>query len=359
MRHSSAIYAFTERLQSLLCVTRVKHPEASICKTSLRVLDAAIGIAKRKHECFHSGCEKHSTARGQVMPEGVTGSTVPRRQLGRYLRDLRMQSRFTVRLAASKLEWSEAKIWRIETGQTSLRSLDVETMCKIYGAPADLTQALMGLAKETKNRGWWHAYGDVIPEGFDLYIGLEEAASHLAWYQTDLVPGLLQTADYAGTLIRTDNPDLKEGEIERRVHVRIARQSLLTRATDPPALRVVLDESILRRPIGGEKLMARQLVHLVEVSELANVTIRVIPFSRGLHPGVMSGSFVTLRFPTSSDGKDTEPPTVYVDGFTGALYLDKESEIERYDVAFDAIWNTALDEQESKNLISQAAGIHE
>ncbi|WP_329425190.1 helix-turn-helix domain-containing protein [Streptosporangium sp. NBC_01495] len=293
------------------------------------------------------------------MAEGVTGSTVPRRQLGRYLRDLRTQSRLTVRLAASKLEWSEAKIWRIETGQTSLRSLDVETMCKIYGAPADLTQALMGLAKETKGRGWWHAYGDVIPEGFDLYIGLEEAASHLAWYQSELVPGLLQTADYAHALISADNPGLTEGEIDRRVHVRIARQALLTRATDPPALRVVLNETILCRPIGNKNLMAHQLVRLIEISELPNVTIRVVPFSCGLHPGVMSGSFVTLRFPVNGDGKEMEPPTVYVDGFTGALYLDKESEIERYDVAFSAIWNTALDEQESKNMISRMAGSYE
>ena len=122
-----------------------------------------------------------------VMSVEITGSTVPRRQLGRYLRELRNRQRLTVRAAAERLEWSEAKMWRIETGQTSLRSLDVEAMCKIYGAPADLTEALMGLARETKARGWWHAYGDVIPEGFDVYIGLEEAASQLAgtsqsWY---------------------------------------------------------------------------------------------------------------------------------------------------------------------------------
>ena len=109
----------------------------------------------------------------------TTGSTVPRLQLGRYLRELRGRERLTVKAAAEKLEWSEAKIWRIETGQTSLRSLDVEAMCQIYAAPADLTEALMGLARETKARGWWHAYGDVIPEGFDVYIGLEEAASEL------------------------------------------------------------------------------------------------------------------------------------------------------------------------------------
>src|SRR5215469_15030641 len=127
------------------------------------------------------------------MPQETTGSTVPRRQLGRYLRDLRNRQRLTVRTAAQKLEWSEAKIWRIETGQVSMRSLDVEAMCRVYGATPELTEALMGLAKETKSRGWWLSYGDVIPEWLDIYLGLEEAAARLWWYDSELVPGLLQT----------------------------------------------------------------------------------------------------------------------------------------------------------------------
>ena len=167
------------------------------------------------------------------MAVETTGSTVPRRQLGRHLRELRGSQRITVKAAAEKLEWSEAKIWRIETGQTSLRSHDVELMCRIYGAPADLTEALMGLAKETKARGWWHAYGDVIPEGFDVYIGLEEAASLLSLYQSELVPGLLQTEDYARTLIEADNPGVDAEEIDRRVQLRIARQALVRRPVAP------------------------------------------------------------------------------------------------------------------------------
>ena len=159
------------------------------------------------------------------MAVETTGSTVPRRQLGRYLRDLRQRQRLTVRSAADRLEWSEAKIWRIETGQTSLRSLDVEAMCKIYAAPADLTEALMGLARETKARGWWHAYGDVIPEGFDVYIGLEEAASNISWYESELIPGLLQTERYARALIEADNPGVADEEITRRVQLRIERQT--------------------------------------------------------------------------------------------------------------------------------------
>jgi transcriptional regulator with XRE-family HTH domain len=289
------------------------------------------------------------------MTEAITttGSTVPRRQLGRYLRDLRNRSRLTVRAAGAQLEWSEAKIWRIETGQTSLRSLDVEAMCKVYGATQDITEALMGLAKETKARGWWHSYGDAVPEGFDVYIGLEEAASHFSWYESELVPGLFQTEDYARTVIRADKPNVDDAEIERRVDVRIARQALLTRVTHPPAFDVVLNEAILHRPVGGVEAARSQLTRLVEVSQLPTVSLRVIPFNAGLHHGVMSGPFVVLRFPLNGNGQDTEPPTVYVDGFTGDLYLDKPNEIALYTTAFTNIWESALDERASQELIIQ------
>jgi transcriptional regulator with XRE-family HTH domain len=289
------------------------------------------------------------------MTEGTTGSTVPRRQLGRYLRDLRNRARLTVRAAARQLEWSEPKIWRIETGQTSLRSLDVEAMCRTYGADAELTEALMGLAKETKARGWWHSYGDVIPETFDLYIGLEEAASHITWYESELVPGLLQTPAYARALIEADNQGVPDEEITRRAHVRMERQAILTRATRAPELEVVLGEAILRRPIGSRAIMGAQLDHLAEVADLENVSLRVIPYSAGLHHGLMTRPFVMLRFPLTPDGKETEPPTIYVESFTGALYLEKSAEVERYNAAFSNIWSATLDEAASKDCIVQAA----
>src|SRR5205823_4013589 len=147
-------------------------------------------------------------------------------------------------------------------------------------------------------------YGDVIPEGFDVYIGLEEAASELSWYEPELVPGLLQTEGYARTLISADNPGVGEEEISRRVHVRMARQPLIRRATAPLQLDVALNEGILRRPVGGPRVMAEQLDQLAEVSELANVSLRVAPFSAGVHPGVMSGPFVILRFPVNGDGRE-------------------------------------------------------
>lgn len=289
------------------------------------------------------------------MTEGATGSTVPRRQLGRHLRELRNQARLTVKIAAEELEWSETKIWRIETGQTSLRSLDVQAMCTIYGAPKELTQALMALAKETKAKGWWVSYGDVLPEGFDVYIGLEEAAKRLRSYQAELVPGLLQTRRYAHTLIATDNPGVDPAEIDRRVEVRLARQALLTRVTAPPTLEVVVNEAILCRPVGSREIMAEQLRHLIEMGELPHVTLRVVPFRAGLHHGVMSGPFVFLEFPANSNGEHSEPPTIYIDSFAGALFLDKPHEIERYKKAFTEMWSTGLNNRDSLTYIETAA----
>ncbi|EDY42764.1 helix-turn-helix domain-containing protein [Streptomyces sp. SPB074] len=293
------------------------------------------------------------------MAEGMTGSTVPRRQLGRNLKALRNKAHLTVRAAAVELEWSEAKMWRIETGQTPLRSLDVQAMCFVYGAPPDLTKALMELAKETKARGWWQAYGDVVPEGFDIFVGLEEAAESLCGYENDLVPGLLQTEAYAREIFRTHVHGIEEAELERRVRLRAQRQELLTRAFDPPQLSVVVNEGVLRRPVGGPKAMAHELAHLVFASQTPNVSLRVLPFSAGMNVGVVTGPFNILRFPANGQGAATEPPTVYVDGYTGGLYLDKEKEVQRYDRAFTDIWNAALDEPSSRRLISEVAGSYE
>jgi len=286
------------------------------------------------------------------MADGSSGSTVPRRQLGRYLRELRNKARLTVKAAAETLEWSEAKMWRIETGQTSLRSHDVETMCRVYGAGSDLTGALMALAKETKAKGWWHSYGDVIPTWLDVYISLQEAATALSVYQSELVPGLLQTDAYARTLIGSDNPGVNEQEIERRVQLRIERQALLTRVTDPPGVGIVLNEAVIRRPIGSQKIMADQLAHLLEVGELPNLAVRVIPFAHGMHYGVMSGAFAMLEFPINGMGMPIEPTTIYIEGYAGALYLDKPHEVERYEQAFNHIKSASLSEAASRKFIA-------
>jgi transcriptional regulator with XRE-family HTH domain len=281
------------------------------------------------------------------MTETATGSTVPRRQLGRHLRDARGRARLTVRAAAEALEWSEAKIWRIETGQTSMRSLDVEAMCRVYGAPDELTEALKGLARETKGRGWWHSYGDVIPSWFDLYIELEASASRLCTYEAELVPGLFQTADYIRTMLATYKSELDSNEIERRVGLRLARQALLTRVTARPTLAVILGEAVLHRVVGGERVMRDQLTRLVELSELPNVELRIAPFAIGIHEGVTTGPFTVMHFPIGRDGKESEPPIVYMEGVTGALYLDKPHEVDRYDRVFERILREIGDEDGS------------
>ncbi len=287
------------------------------------------------------------------MTDGPTGSTIPRRQLGRHLRDLRNRAGLTARAAAQALEWSEAKLWRIETGQTSLRGLDVEAMCRMYGAPTTLAERLTVLARETKARGWWQSYTDVIPEGFDLYLGLEDSAARLCSYAAELVPGILRTEDYARAVL---GPDLRsEEELDRRVRACVARQAVLTRPTAAPSLRVAFGEAVLRRPVGGGRVMAGQLDRLLEVAHYPNVAIRVVPFAAGLHAGLQCGPFVMMRFPTIGDGRETEPPMVYRDGLTGPLYLDKPHEIADYDAAFAAIWTAACDEKGSARLLHEAS----
>jgi transcriptional regulator with XRE-family HTH domain len=290
-----------------------------------------------------------------MAAETTAGPTVPRRQLGRHLRALRNQARLTTKLAAQALEWSEPKLWRIETGQTALRSLDVEAMCRVYGATAEVTQGLMVLARETKAVGWWHAHDDVIPDWLDLYLGLEEAASRLRQHDPELVPGLLQTAAYAREVIMTDQPDLDEAEVTRRTQARLARQALLVRVTAPLRAEVLLGEAALRRPVGGPQVMAEQLNRLADAALLPTVTIRVVPLRAGLHRGVLSGPFAILRFPVNGDGQESEPPVVYVPGFTGALYLEKPAEIQRYHEVYTGIVAAALDEPASRAMIRQAA----
>jgi transcriptional regulator with XRE-family HTH domain len=289
------------------------------------------------------------------MAEAQAGSTVPRRQLGRYLRDLRNDAGLTVRAAAKQLERSEPTIWRIENGLVSVRSVEVEIMCRAYRANDDMTKALMALAKETKAKGWWQTFGDVVPEWFDLFVGLEAAANRMAEYEHSVVPGLFQTEEYARTIISADHPDEGEDEIKRRVELRMGRQSILRRTMDPPMIRVALRESILGCRVGGSSVMAGQLDRLAEAAGLPNVDLRIVPTSAGFHPGLVSGSFTILRFPLNGGGQDSEPPTIYQEMYTGGLYLDKPHEVDRFDAAFEAIWKVALDGHSSGELIAQTS----
>lgn len=278
-----------------------------------------------------------------------TGSTVPRRQLGRELRRLRERAGMTVEGASQILEWSRPKLWRVETGKSPMRSHDAELMCRVYGADAKLTEALAALAKETKSKGWWHSYGDVIPEWFEVYVGLEAASCEIREYQAELVPGLLQTKSYARMVQSMSWRDPED--LDRRVELRMSRQALLRRrAPGAPSFQAVISEAVLRRPVGSRELMAEQLTHLAEIGAMQNVSVRVLPFSAGLHRGMPAGAFITLRFPA-----DREPPTVYIEEVTGSLYLDKPTEFERYDVTFKDVVDKSLDDRSSAALLAAAA----
>lgn len=282
------------------------------------------------------------------MPESVVGSTVPRRQLGRELRRLREhEARIPQVDAARALEWSVTKLWRLEGGELAVRALDVKAMCELYGADEQTTTALTAIAPHTKSKGWWHDYAD-LPPWFEIYVGLEEAATALRCYQTGLIPGVLQTREYATAIFAKDIGGVPRDEIEGRVAVRLRRARLLTRL-DPqaPDFTIVLDQSVILRPVGSPAIMAGQLRRVAEASELPNVSIRIVPFEAGLHGGVIStGAFTILDF-----ARRQEPTTVYVEGFTGALFLDKPTEADRYTWAFDDLLSASLDEAATRDLL--------
>lgn len=291
------------------------------------------------------------------MPEDI-GSTVPRRQLGRLLRQYRTEAGVTLDAAAEALEYSRQKIWRIECGLGPVRVLDVTAMCELYGVSEEMTEAMKGLAAETKSKGWWHAYGDAVPSWFELYVGLESAAAHLRQYEETLIPGLLQTREYALGLARLDRPSATQEERERAVEVRLQRQSLLKRRLPkPPQLDAMLSEAVLRRTVGSRGVMVGQLSRLIEAAELPNVSIRVLPFAAGPHSGAVAGSFVILDFPATKGGRAApEPPVAYSESLTGALYLDKPDELAAYRAAWKSLETLALDEAQSTDMIKRIIG---
>jgi transcriptional regulator with XRE-family HTH domain len=285
-----------------------------------------------------------------------TGSTVPRRELGRMLKQLRIEAGVTLDGAAEALECSRQKLWRIEAGLGPARALDVRALCELYQVNATLGSALIGLAAETRAKGWWHAYSDAIPDWFEPYVGLEAAASRLRFFKETLVPGIVQTREYAHGMYLIDQPDITEDERERAVQVRLQRQALLRRRLpEAPRVELVLSEAVLLRPIDSRRTMAEQLRRLLQVTEQFNVSIRILPLSVGPHRGSVAGEFVLLNFPP---GRRTtpEPSVVYSESLTGALYLDRPEEFAAYERVWSALESSALDESQSMNMINKIMG---
>ncbi len=252
----------------------------------------------------------------------VGGPTVLRILLGAQLRRLREARRLSLEEAGNVIRASHSKISRLETGRVGFKDRDIVDLLTFYGITDEKErEALRALASKANSPGWWHDYSDVLPHWFEAYVGLEEAASQIRAYEVQFVPGLLQTEDYARavTMLGYSNPK----EITRRVGLRLSRQALLTRP-DPPSLWVVLDEAVLRRPIGGLTVMRAQLEHIIETSQLPNVTVQVVPFTAGGHAAA-GGPFSVLRF-----GEYDLPDVVYLEQLTSSLYLDKLEIVDSY-----------------------------
>ncbi len=271
--------------------------------------------------------------------------TVRRRRLALELRRLREAARLTCEEVAEHLECSASKISRVETGRVSVSPRDVRDMLELYGVPPPQRDSLVQLARDSRQKGWWHAYSDTIHPQFATYVGLESAASEIRVYEVNLIPGLLQTEDYARTIIKGGTRNGSHEDVERRVALRMARQPALIR-DDPPMLWTVLDEAALRRRVGGAELMRAQLEHVLELSGLKNVAMQVIPFGAGAHPA-MGRPFVILVFPERID-----TDVVYLEDLTSAFYLENVDEVDRYNVFFNHLRATALSFEDSAALVT-------
>jgi hypothetical protein len=246
--------------------------------------------------------------------------------------------------AAAALGWSRPKLVRFETAKTRPKPTDVAAMLDLYGGPDELKLALMQVARNIRQRGWWSAYDDVLAGS---YAELEDEAAEIKSWQVQVIHGLLQTEEYARTLIRGHSSD--EGEADRRLQARMTRQTLLARQ-NAPALRVLVEEAVLRRPIGGAEVMRGQLNALLTARGRPNVSIRVVPISVGIYPSLGEGSFTIFSFPRPID-----PDVIYLESVAGAIYAEDVEQVRRCRVTYDHLADVALPEEESAALIAAIA----
>ncbi|MDF3148740.1 MULTISPECIES: helix-turn-helix domain-containing protein [unclassified Streptomyces] len=273
--------------------------------------------------------------------------TVRRRRLGQELRRLRELKGMTAEEVAERLLVSQSKISRLENGRRSISQRDVRDLCGVYEVEDHrIVDSLMQMAKDSRQQGWWHSFGD-IP--YSVYIGLETDAASLRVYDPQVVPGLLQTKQYAEALIAGALPETPPAEVEKRVQVRMRRQERISTEENPLRLWTVLDEAALRRVVGNRSLMRDQLEQLVEQSQLPHVTVQVIPFDMGAHPG-LNGQYAILEFPDAADSS-----VVYIEGVTSDLYLEKANDVQKYSVMYEHLRAQALNVDQSRQFIADIA----
>ncbi|MGQ4598682.1 Scr1 family TA system antitoxin-like transcriptional regulator [Nocardia sp. R6R-6] len=281
-------------------------------------------------------------------------TTLPRRQLGQYLREARSASNLTLDQVAPMMQWSTSKLQRVEKGQSpKVRELDVEALCRIYDIDSDLMAALKGLAAQASVKSWWHAFDDLLLGNFELYVGLESSAQQLSCYRPDIISGLFQTPDYARALDRNFFPGISDEELNRRIELRTKRQALITRKTQPAKVDVIFNEACLRYVVGGPSVMSAQATHLANLP--ASVRVRIQPFTAGFPLGIAPGPFTLLDFGQDAKGRPNAPSVVYVESYGGDMYLERVKDLDRYRQAFETIQQTTLDVASSKALLRRVA----
>ncbi|GHJ33196.1 MULTISPECIES: helix-turn-helix domain-containing protein [Streptomyces] len=278
------------------------------------------------------------------MGEARSAPTVGQMVLGMRLRDLREKAGVSYDQAARALHVNQTTVRRMEKAEVGLKLPYVEKLLQTYGADQEEIDSFLALAEEANRPGWWHRFRDVLPDWFSLYVSLEGAASRIRAYEPHFIPGLLQTEEYARTLLSIGFPNGSDRELDRRVALRMERQELLNRP-DGPHLWVVMDETVLRLSIGSPQVMRAQIDHLIEAVQKPNVTLQVVPFSAGPHPG-MGGPFQLFRF------KIPElPDIVYAEGLTGAGYLDQRSDVVAYLEALDRMGTQATPARRTESFL--------
>ena len=277
------------------------------------------------------------------------GPTVRRRRLGAELRRLREGHSLKLEEVAERLGLAPSTLSRIETGKAPTKSAYLTAMLEMYQvSDPGARKVLVDMAREGHRKGWWSIYDDVLPSGFDIYVGLEAEASGLRSYETDVVHGLLQTTDYAVAVLRELRPRDSQEQIERVVDLRMERQRLLDQ--DPPLdLWLIMDEGAIRRNIGGSAVMRNQLEHLIQASRWTNVTMQILAFEAGAHAGLV-GPFSILEFPERSDSD-----VAYTESVGGMIYLEKDREVRACAEAFDRMRAAALSPAASVELIQRVA----
>ena len=282
-----------------------------------------------------------------MTPGQNDGPTVRRLQLGARLRSLRTAKGVTRDQAGYEIRASESKISRMELGRVSFKERDVVDLLKLYGVddPGE-HERLLTLAREANSPGWWHSYGDVLSTWFQNYLDLEQSAELIRTYEIQFVPGLLQTDAYARAVITLGHGGASAEEIARRADLRMARKQMRQR-DESPRLWAVLDEAVLRRPIGGAAVLREQIEYLLEVSKLRNVRLQVMPFRSGGHAAA-GGAFSILRF-----GHSDVPDVVYIEHLTSGLYLDKREDVDQYAEAMGRLSIEAEPPQRTPEILRQ------